>query len=95
MLLGVLRERQSELAEYVRNTYSNVTVFMHENWMRLDFNKDGSVDADDLRKNLTELYSFLRNYHYIEETLKISSSLYDEAKKMIKKDATSKKESSK
>jgi len=91
MLLRVIGERQSELAEYVCSTYSNVSVFMHENWMRLDFNQDGSVDAEDLRKNLTELYNFLLNYHFIEETLRISSSLYDEAKKMIKKDAASSK----
>jgi hypothetical protein len=84
MLIGVLSSRQSELADYITRTYSNVSVFMHDNWMRLDFNKDGSVSAEDLRKNLNEFYRFLVNYHYVEETLRISSSLYDEAKKRIR-----------
>lgn len=85
MLISVIRDRQGELAKYIRATYSNVTVFMHDNWMRLDFNKDGSVTSEDLRKNLTEFYRFLINFHYLEETIRISSSLYDEAKKLIKK----------
>ena len=38
MLVSVLRERQSSLVEYISKTYSNVTVFVHENWLRLDFN---------------------------------------------------------
>jgi len=29
------------------------------------------------------------NYHYVEETLRISSSLYDEAKKIIKNEQKS------
>ena len=45
MLISVLRDRQGELAKYIKETYSNVTVFMHDNWMRIDFNKDGSVTA--------------------------------------------------
>lgn len=45
MLIGVLSNRQSELADYISKTYSNVTVFMHDNWMRLDFNRDGAVSA--------------------------------------------------
>lgn len=84
MLIGVLSSRQSELVDYITRTYSNASCFMHDNWMRLDFNKDGSVSAEDLRKNLTEFYRFLVNYHYVEETLRISSSLYDEAKKRIR-----------
>lgn len=90
MLINVLSSRQSELAEYIRRTYSNVSVFMHDNWMRLDFNRDGAVSAEDLRKNLTEFYRFLVNYHYVEETLRISSSLYDEAKKRIRQSQESK-----
>ena len=85
MLISVGKDRQGDLAKYIRETYSNVTVFMHENWMRLDFNKDGSVTAEDLRKSLTEFYKFLINYHYLEATIKITSTMYDEAKKMMKK----------
>ena len=89
MLIRVLSDRQDELVKYVRSTYSNVTVFVHDNWLRLDFNKDGSVSAEDLRKNLKEFYDFLKNYHYVEETMRISSSLYDEAKKLIRSEKKS------
>lgn len=67
-------------------------MFVHENWLRLDFNKDGSVSSTDLRANLKEFYEFLKNYHYIEETMKISSSLYDEAKKLIRSEKKSQEE---
>lgn len=52
MLLKVVTENQSELIEYVKNTYSNVTMYVHESWLRLDFNHDGRVDMDDMRKSL-------------------------------------------
>jgi len=84
ILIKVLSNRQDELVKYVTATYSNVNVFVHENWLRLDFNKDGSVSSEDLRANLKEFYEFLKNYHYLEETMRISSSLYDEAKKLIR-----------
>ena len=38
MLIKVLQERQEELVAYVRRTYSNVQVFVQDNYMRLDFN---------------------------------------------------------
>ena len=88
MLISVIRERQGELADYIRNTYSNVNVFMHDNWMRLDFNRDGSVSAEDLRKNLTEFYKFLVNFHYLEASMRITTSLYDEAKKLLVKESS-------
>lgn len=88
MLISVIRERQGELADYIRNTYSNVNVFMHDNWMRLDFNRDGSVSAEDLRKNLTEFYKFLVNFHYLEASMRITNSLYDEAKKLLVKESS-------
>lgn len=57
---------------------------MLDNWMRLDFNKDGTIHADELRKRLNSFYEFLLSYHYIEQTLQISSDLYDQAKKRLK-----------
>lgn len=52
--------------------------------MRLDFNNDGSVSVDDLRKGVTQLYEFLKNYDYIEATTRIKSQIYEEAQKYIK-----------
>lgn len=77
MLIRVLNERQEELVDYVRRTYSNVHVFVQDNYLRLDFNEDGSVGMEDLRLSLTQFYEFLKSYDYIEATSRISSTLYD------------------
>ena len=44
--------------------------------MRLDFNNDGSVSVDDLKKSMIQLYDFLRNFDIIEATTTIKSKLY-------------------
>lgn len=77
MLIRVLSERQDDLVAYVRRTYSNVQVFVKDNYLRLDFNQDGSVSMEDLRTSLVQFYDFLKSYDYIEATTRISSSLYD------------------
>lgn len=64
-----------------------MTVFVQENWLRLDFNQDGTVGIEDLRKNLSELYEFLKNLDYIEATTKIKSSIYEEAQRYFKNSA--------
>ena len=85
MLINVLNERQEDLVAYVRRTYSNVQVFMNSNYLRLDFNQDGSVSMDDLRSSLVQFYEFLKSYDYIEATTRISSDLYSQAVGMIKR----------
>ena len=37
---------------------------MQENWLRLDFNNDGKVSVEDLRKGFNQFYEFLLNYEY-------------------------------
>ena len=41
MLVKVIQGKQEDLVKYVAETYSNVQVYLKENWMRLDFNNDG------------------------------------------------------
>lgn len=89
MMINVLSERQEELVAYIRRTYSNVQVFMHDNYLRLDFNQDGSVSMEDLRSSLTQFYEFLKSYDYIQETTRISSDLYTKAVGMIKREGNS------
>lgn len=84
LLIKVIRDRQSNLIDYIQKTYSNVVVFVQDNWLRLDFNKDGTVSLDDVRKGLQELYEFLKNYDYIEATTRIKSTVYEEAKRYLK-----------
>ena len=59
---------------------------MQDNYLRLDFNEDGSVGMEDLRASLTQFYAFLKNFEYIEATSRISSNLYDQACSMIKRE---------
>lgn len=47
--------------------------------MRLDFDNDGSVSVDDLKKSMVQLYDFLRNFDIIETTTTIKSKLYTDA----------------
>ena len=86
MLITVLGDRQEELVAYVRRTYDNVQVFMKDNYLRLDFNQDGSVSMEDLRASLLQFYEFLKSYDYIEATTRIKSSLYDQAVGLMKRD---------
>jgi len=91
MLVKVLQERQDDLVKYITSTYSNVQVFVKDNWMRLDFNEDGQVSMEDMRKNMNEFYEFLKSYDYIEATTRIKSSMYDNALKLMQKDQQTKK----
>jgi hypothetical protein len=54
-------------------------VFVQDNYLRLDFNKDGKVGIEDIRESLGHLYEFLKSYDYIEATTKIKSTIYEEA----------------
>lgn len=54
--------------------------------MRLDLNKDGRVDLDDLKKAIHELYEFLRDFDYVSKATEIKSTLYNEAIKYMKRD---------
>jgi ribosome-associated protein YbcJ (S4-like RNA binding protein) len=47
--------------------------------MRLDFDHDGSVSIDDLKKSMVGLYEFLKNFDVIETTSQIKSKLYSDA----------------
>ena len=81
-----LQESQEKLIDYVREHYENVQVFVHQNWLRLDFNNDGHVSREDFKKSLTELYEFLKNFEYYEKAVEIKSALYQEAIKYMQKD---------
>jgi hypothetical protein len=49
LLIQLAKEKQETLKDYIQKTYSNVRVFIQDNWIRLDFNADGQVDLDDVR----------------------------------------------
>lgn len=58
---------------------SHVQITVNENWMRLDFDNDGSVTVDDLKKSMVGLYDFLKNFDIIETTTTIKSKIYTDA----------------
>ena len=47
--------------------------------MRLDFDNDGSISVDDLKKSMVSLYGFLKNFDVIEATTTVKSKLYTDA----------------
>lgn len=82
----VLKENQHKIREYVHKNYENVQVLIKDSWMRLDLNKDGRVDAEDLKSAIHELYEFLRDFDYVSKATEIKSTLYNEAIKYMKRD---------
>ena len=84
--MKVIKEHEGKVAEYVHHHYENVQVFLHDNWMRLDFNQDGKVSIEDLKKTVKELYDFMRNYPYYNKATEIKSTLYNEAIKYMQRD---------
>ena len=85
-MMQVVIEKQTALREYLAKNYENVQVLIKENWMRLDFNKDGHVSVDDIKQSAQELFEFLKSFDYLQAATSIKSSLYQEAIKYMKKD---------
>jgi len=88
-LMQVVIEKQQVLREYLSKNYENVQVLIRDNWMRLDFNKDGHVSIEDIKQSAQDLFEFLKNFDYIQTATEIKSNLYQEAIKYMKKDITS------
>lgn len=81
--IKILKEHQHKVAEYIHHHYENVQVLIQDSWMRLDFNKDGHVSIEDLKKAFNELYEFMKNYNYFHKATEIKSTLYNEAIKYM------------
>ena len=50
-MMQVVIEKQQLLRDYLSKNYENVQVLIRENWMRLDFNRDGQVSIDDIKQS--------------------------------------------
>ena len=81
-LMEVVMEHQQRVKEYLARHYDSVTVLIRDNWMRLDFNRDGHVTLEDIKAGAHELVEFLRKFDPAE----IKSSLYQEAIKYMQSD---------
>jgi hypothetical protein len=75
----VITDKQEKITEYVTKTYSSAKVITQDNMMRLDFDNDGSISVDDLKKSMVGLYEFLKNFDVIEATTSVKSKLYSDA----------------
>jgi hypothetical protein len=75
----VITDKQDKIREYVEKTYSTGKVLTQDTWMRLDFDNDGSISVDDLKKSMVTLYEFLKNFDVIEATTTVKSKLYTDA----------------
>ena len=77
--INVITSKQNEINDYVNKTYSKVQVQVEGTWMRLDFDHDGSVSTEDLKKSMVGLYDFLKNFDVIQTTSQIKGKLYTDA----------------
>ena len=97
--VNVITTKQDEVRTYVGKTYSHVQITVKDNWMRLDFDNDGSVTVDDLKKSMIGLYDFLKNFDLIETTSTIKSKIYTDAiaymQAELQEDSKKKEEASK
>ncbi len=50
-MMQVVIEKQQLLRDYLSKNYENVQLLIRENWMRLDFNRDGQVSIDDIKQS--------------------------------------------
>jgi glycerol-3-phosphate O-acyltransferase len=85
-MVKVIQEHQGKMLDYIRDHYTNVQVFVKDSWMHLDFNKDGHVSMEDIRKGVHELYDFMMHYEYLQKAIEIKNRLFDEAIKYMQKD---------
>lgn len=86
LFVKVLKEHQEKVADYIRKHYDNITVMVQDNWLRLDYNQDGKVSAQDFRKSVQELYTLMVNYNYYLKAHEIKNKLYHEAIKYMQKE---------
>lgn len=77
--INVITTKQDDVQQYVKKTYTLVNITVEGTWMRLDFDKNGSVSVEDLKKSMVGLYDFLKNFDIIETTTTIKSKLYTDA----------------
>lgn len=75
-----------KIAEYVGDKYDNVQILAHENWLRLDFNRDGFVTREDLMRGCQDLYEFIKNFDYYQKAQEIKSQLYQDAIKYMRRE---------
>ena len=64
----MISDKHEQINQFVEKTYSQVQVTVSGTWMRMDFDHDGSVSIDDLKKSMVGLYEFLKNFDVIETT---------------------------
>lgn len=86
VFVKVLKEHQERVADYIRRNYENVKVAMQDNWLRLDYNNDGKVSAEDLKKSVAHFYNFVVNYNYYLKAHEIKNKLYHEAIKYMQRE---------
>lgn len=77
--VNVITEKQTKIKEYVNKTYTSAKVNVEGQWMRLDFDDDGSVTLDDLKMSMVGFYDFLKEFDVINATYQIKGKLYNDA----------------
>ena len=75
--------------------FENGRLTIRDNWMRLDFNKDGKVTLNDIKENLLKAYQFVVGYQYVEKFQDVKFKLYNKAIEYMKNDISVQKKEDK
>ena len=66
--------------------YENVALMFKDNWVTMEITKIKDLSVSNVKKTLTDLISFLKDYQYFDKIMEIKSNLYNEAINYMKKD---------
>jgi hypothetical protein len=67
VFIKTTQKEKERLAEYILQTNLNVKAFVHDQWVRLDYDQDSHVSFEDIRHSSLEVYKFLKEFDYINE----------------------------
>ena len=65
--------------EQVEKFYACFMKLAQEAWMRLDYDKDGTVSLSDTKESTIKLITFLKNLDYEEASKDFKNRLYTDA----------------
>ena len=68
----------------MKKHYENVALNFKDNWVRMEITKLKELSVSDVKKTLTDLFEFLRNFQYIDKMMDIKSSVYEKAANAMK-----------
>lgn len=71
--------QDSLISQVILQRFTNARVTLSQNWMKLDFNKDGRVTMADITSALLSIKDILAQYRYFKEALELPQTFRQKA----------------